>query len=368
VDSTKLRQIIDLGRERKRVCETDLGGRTYLRFIDKFRGVPEGTIVIDGTVVWGYPKIGRILWLETGVPARFQGPFWVEEKIDGYNVRIFRLGDELLAFTRRGYLCPFTTDRLPDLLDVRVFEEHPETVVCGEVAGPENPYNEGAPPFISTDVKLFIFDLMEHERPGFLPHRDKIRLLAAYGLPGVPQLGRHEPSDLERLRELLLRLDEDGHEGIILKEDSPKDRRVKYVTGRINISDIRVSEGSIRQLPAEFFMHRVLRLVLFQEEHGIEPTPEICRDLGESMINGARRAIEQFRNERRVYHRFRCRFRRRRNAELMMQSMTRLLGSAQVRQRRLEKMGDYYVLEFDKMLPKTTGMLEYLLGGGVLFD
>jgi putative ATP-dependent DNA ligase len=368
VDISALRHIIELAQQRKRACETDLGGRKYLRFVDKFRGVPEGTVVIDDAVIWGYPKIGRILWLDTGVPAQFQGPFWAEEKIDGYNVRIFRLGDDLLAFTRRGYLCPFTTDRLPDLLNVRVFDDHPGIVLCAEVAGPENPYNEGAPAFIREDVQSFVFDLMEQNRPGFLSHRDKINLLQAYGLPGVSQLGRFQSSDLEQLKALLLRLDEDGREGVVLKEDAVGDKRVKYITGSINISDIRVSEGSMRQLPAEFFMHRVLRLVLFMEQQGIEPTPAVYRDLGESMVDGAHRAIEQFRREHRVYHRFRCRFRRRGNAELMMQSMSRLLGSAQVRQQRLEKKGDHYLLEFDKILPKTTGMLKYLLGGGVLFD
>lgn len=283
-------------------------------------------------------------------------------------MRIFRHGDAILALTRRGYVCPFTTDRLPDLLDLRLFADQPELVLCAEVAGPENPYNEGSPPFIATDVQLFIFDVMRRNQPGFLSHPEKIRLLDAYGLPGVPQHGRYEPHASAALEQRVMQLDREGREGLVFKEDSPGDRRVKYVTGRINLSDIRVSEGSIQQLPPEFFMHRILRLALFLEEHGIAPTPALQQELGQSLLNGALNAIHQYQAEHKVCHHFRCRFRQRANAELLFQSLETLLGKGQVRRHRLEPEGQFYRLEFSKVLPRTTGLLGHILKGGIIFD
>ncbi|MDQ2693930.1 MAG: RNA ligase [Pseudomonadota bacterium] len=368
LDPDHLQQHLAVARDRRRARLTRIGPWEYLQFTGKYKSVPEGTVVFGDTVIWGYPRIGRILQLDTGIPSQFAGPFWVEEKIDGYNVRLFRHGPDTLAVTRRGYICPFTTDRLDDLLDTRLLEERPELVLCAEVAGPENPYNEGSPPFIREDVQLFVFDVMRKDHPGCLPYREKTDLLEQWRLPAVPRLGRFGPDELAAVKEIILRFDGEGREGIVLKEDAPRDRRVKYVTGSSNVVDIRVNEGNIQQLPAEYFMHRILRLALFLEEHGIEPTPVLCRRLGESLINGTLAAIGQYRQRSKVYHTFRCRFRQRANAELMMRDIRQRLGKYQVRRRRLKKIDGYYVLEFDKVLPRTTGLFAQLLKGGLVFD
>lgn len=368
VDPDQLRQTIALARERNRARETRLGCWNYLRFDARVRFIPEGTAVFGDRVVWGYPKIGRILQLQPGIEAQLQAPFWVEEKIDGYNVRLLRQDGDLLALTRRGYVCPFTTDRAPDFIDTRLFDAHPELVLCAEVAGPDNPYNEGSPPFIDEDVQFFVFDVMRQDQPQCLPHRDKIELVEAFGLPAVPSYGRFKAQDLDSLRTLILRLDREGREGIVLKEDSPEDRRVKYVTGRSGISDVQVNEGSLQQLPAEYFLQRVLRLALFLEEHDLEPTPAMYRELGEAFVKGTLDTIAQYRDRRKVCHRFRCRFRRRSNAELMLRDLKRRLGRYQVHRRALRKEGDYWVLEFEKVLPRTTGVLAQLLKGGIVYD
>ena len=368
IDPRELQETIDAARERKRARSIRIGKWEYLRFDGKVKFIPEGTALFGDDLIWGYPKIGRIFQLEAGIAAHFEKPFWIEEKIDGYNVRIFRHGEDVLAITRRGYICPFTTDRVPDFVDMRIFDERPELVLCAEVAGPDNPYNEGRPPFILEDIRLYVFDIMRKGRSDFLPQREKKRLLEDYALPSVPRFGRYRFQQIGEIKELILRLDREGREGILLKEDSSRDYRVKYVTGRINISDIRVSKGSVRQLPPEYFMHRILRLALFLEEHDLKVTPAIQQDLGEALIDGILSTVEQFREENKVLHGFRCRFRNRANAELMMRDMSSRLGRRQMRQRRLEKEGDYYVLEFEKILPKTTGLLQSLLSGGVVFD
>lgn len=368
MDPTERHQTLALAREQGRLQETQLGPWQYLRLNQDCHELPEGTVVFGDTVIFGYPHIGRIFWLTTGLREQLSGPCWVEEKVDGYNVRLFRHGDSVLALTRRGYLCPFTSDRLADLLDLRVFAEQPDLVLCAEVAGPENPYNEAAPAAITEDVRLFVFDAMRHNRLGLLPPREKLALVERYGLPAVPQFGLHRLDDLEPLRALLLELDRTGREGVVFKEDTPPHHRIKYVTGNSALSDLRATSLAIRQLPAEYFMQRVLRLALFRCEHGLPVTGDLAQALGESLLDGMVAAIDQQQRQHKVCHTFRCRFRQRANAELLMAALGQRLGEGQVRLLRLAPEGAYWRLEFTKGLPRTTGLLGHLLSGGLVFD
>ncbi len=68
------------------------------------------------------PKIGRLLRLDSGVRAQFHQSFSVEDKVHGYNVRVSSRRGRVLAVIRQGRICPFTTDRIHDLVDTRVFD------------------------------------------------------------------------------------------------------------------------------------------------------------------------------------------------------------------------------------------------------
>lgn len=359
---------VQTARRRNRTVEESLGQWRYLRVAKKSPPFPSGTAIFDRQVIWSYPSIGRLMQLESGLRQQFDAPFWVEEKIDGYNVRVFKHGKDVLALTRRGYICPFTTDRLPDLLGLSIFDQRPEVVLCAEVAGPENPYNEAHPPYVTEDVRLFVFDMMRKNAPGFLPYEERMRLMRAYDLPGATQYGRYRASDLAPLKALLHTLDQEGKEGVVFKEDSERGRRAKYVTSQANLSDIRATAIGLLQLPPEYYTQRLLRLVLFMDEEGIEGSQALYAELGEAMIEGVYAAIRQYKQHRQVFRTFRCRFRQRANALLLVEALARLLGPAYFRQRRLEAEGEFYVLEFDKVLPRESETLGNLLGGGLTFD
>jgi putative ATP-dependent DNA ligase len=345
-----------------------LGRWAYVRFAAPHRGIPRGTAVFADAVIWGYPEIGRLLRLDSGLRRQFRAPFWVEEKVDGYNVRLFQAQGDVLALTRRGYLCPFTTDRLPDLLDLRVFAERPDLVLCAEVAGPDNPYTESSPPYVTEDVRLFVFDVMRKDAPQLLPQAERLQLLQAYGLPGVPQYGRYEVGDVEALKALLRRLDAEGREGVVLKEDGPEPRRAKYVTGSTTLRDLQTTAAAMAQLPPEYYTQRLLRLALFLDEHDMAGRRQLAGALGEGLIEGLLQAVRQYRHHGKVLRTFRCRFRQEANAALFTRSLRRLLGEAQVQLRGLRQEGAFYVLEFDKILPRATGVFAQLLGGGLVFD
>lgn len=84
----------------------------------------------------------------------------VEEKMNGYNVRIAIAKEEILAITRSGYICPYTTQKGKRETEPEIFDDFPELVLYGEMIGPDNPY-------VSKDiygiesVEFYIFDIRE---------------------------------------------------------------------------------------------------------------------------------------------------------------------------------------------------------------
>lgn len=359
---------LDSALAQRKAFREYFGERAYIRLHDSLDDAPKGTVVLNETVIYGYPQIGRILRLETGLQEQFRHPFHVEEKVDGYNVRVIRYDGRHLALTRGGFICPFTTDRLPDLMNLAVFDEHPDLVVCAEVAGPDNPYLVGHPPYVSEDVRLFVFDLMRQNQPAFLDDGTKEAVVGRYGLNSVTRLGRFTANDWAALQDLVRRFNDEGREGIVLKEEAPGARRAKYVTSNSSIEDIAVTAENMLQLPGEYFTGRILRLVLFMDEERLIPDDGLYRRLGHGFLDGLFRAVEQFKREGKVFHTYRCRFRRRENAEGFVRFLKHALGHGHVVQRRLYEEAGYVVLEFDKDFPKMTGLLGHLMGGGMVFD
>jgi putative ATP-dependent DNA ligase len=354
--------------EHRKVRREHYPGGEYLRLTDGFQGLPRGTAIFGETLVYGYPQVGRIVRLDQGLREQIQGSFWAEEKIDGYNVRIARIGDRVLAFTRGGFDCPFTTDRLPDLIDLSFFEAHPDLVLCAEAAGPDTPYVVGHPPHVTEDVRLFVFDIMRLGAPGFLPLSEKYALVDTHGLPAVDRFGPFTARDYGKVRDILRELNEKGREGLVFKEDRPNGRRVKYVTADSSVTDIEVNMHDMLQLPPAYFTGRILRLALFEDEVGREATAELAGRLGEAFLDGLSETLEQFRRDRRVYDTFRCRFRDPANAARLLERIRRSDRRVHVSQRRLLKEGDLYLLEFDKVYDAMTGLLNHLLKGGVVYD
>ena len=91
----------------------------------------------------------------------FEDDVAVEEKMNGYNVRIASLDGDIVAFTRGGYVCPFTTKKAPQILDLNDFSMiiH-RLVICGEMVGTDNPYVSHYYPEIGK-LGFKIFDIRE---------------------------------------------------------------------------------------------------------------------------------------------------------------------------------------------------------------
>jgi len=260
-------------------------GREYFSLPDERHGIERGTVIVDDTVVRGFPSIPRVLVLDPGVPDFFDGSVTIEEKLNGYNVRIARVDDEILAFTRSGYVCPFTTSLAGEYPLDDLFEEFPEQVVCGELIGPENPYTthdyaavEGA--------ELRVFDLRHRLRGDPMAVADRRACCDRFDLPQVPAFGTHDPGEaVDAIRETIADLDEAGREGVVIKSQDGR-QTLKYTTSAIHRADLAHAFDKPFDYGRDFLFARVIREAFQAVEFGDsdEEARERARDLGEAIL------------------------------------------------------------------------------------
>ncbi|MCD6524014.1 MAG: RNA ligase [Thermococcus sp.] len=279
-----------------RIEEDTFEGIRYVRFRDSAKGFRRGTVVFeDGTVVSGFPHIKRVVQLENGVKRIFKGrPFYVEEKVDGYNVRVVKVKGRVLALTRGGFVCPFTTERILDFVNEEFFKDYPNLVLVGEMAGPESPYLVEGPPYVEEDIEFFLFDIQEKGTGRSLPAGERYRLAEEYGIPQVEVFGLYDRSRIEELYDLIERLSREGREGIVMK--TPDMRKVaKYVTPYANINDIKIGSHIFFDLPHGYFMGRISRLAFYIAERKIrgEEFDEYTKALGEALLKPLVESIEE---------------------------------------------------------------------------
>lgn len=264
---------------------TDLG-REYLALPTPHHGLERGTVLVDGVVVRGYPSVPRVLHLGAGVPRFFDaGPVAVEEKLNGYNVRIVDV-DGPLAFTRGGYLCPFTTERARDLLDLGpFFDAHPEAMLCAEFVGPETPYTTHDYADVdSHDIRVFgIRDRRSGEPLGV----DRRRALCEQFGFRQPELFGQFALDVaaERVHAVVDDLAVRDREGVVMKSLDGT-ALLKYTTERQHHAELAYAFELPFERGQDFFFSRVLREAFQAYERGESPERlrERAQALGESIL------------------------------------------------------------------------------------
>lgn len=357
----------------KRLEQVTTARSSYQRIREDVAGYSRGILLLpDGRVVPHYPRIGRIFHLASGLREHFDGAFAVEEKIDGYNVRLFRLDDEIVAVTRGGYPCPFALDRLPELLDIArleaLFERWPDLVLGAEIAGPGNPYMDLGSARVSGDVALFVFDALS-AMTGFWPVQARRELLDEYAIPQAPFLGIFESDAPERLYPVIRDLDRQGAEGVVFKPLDGNEGRLKYVTPGINLTDVWEDAPLELELPPEFFMHRVARMVMALRELGMhDRLHDMARDFGEALVEGFDQALNAFETEQALSKTYEVRLRTEAGADALMAHLGLHSRTVDVKELSREWDGGHWMLRFRKTFRRSTDRLHHMLGGGSVFD
>jgi len=259
-------EIIKL-QNKKAIHTEQFNGLSLVRLTKDYRYYPRGTIFFDGGIIPGYPRIMRVLHLGNGIRRYLKGIFYVEEKVDGYNVRVAMIHGSLFAFTRGGFICPFTTNRISSLIDLDFFNKYPGCGIAGEVVGPGSPYNTEAIPYISEDIVFFAFDLFDKDGKN-LSVEERYKILEPFRIQQVRKWGPFSAEDTDTIRKVVLELDRDCREGIVVKPIS-NGKMIKCVTLSSSLRDLQASADLITEIPAGYYIQRILRAVFFSHEFGV---------------------------------------------------------------------------------------------------
>ncbi|MFQ3294586.1 MAG: putative ATP-dependent DNA ligase [Natrialbaceae archaeon] len=273
-------------------------GTEYRSLPDYRKHLEKGTVLIAGMVVRGFPKIPRTLVIEEGIPRYFAGEFAVEEKMNGYNVRVTQIGNEVYAFTRGGIICPYTTWKVEADLDLEpFFEEYPGTMVCGEMAGPENPYT----PHDYEDIDSLAFrafDVRDRETGESIRVSDRRSILEEFDIPQVPFFGVFSPREaVEELPGIIDELDDAGREGIVMKTPHVT-QQLKYTTSSANRGSLAFAFSLPFDYGQDFMFRRIIREAFQSAEWDESPQQarERAHALGEAILLSMTDTIEDVGN------------------------------------------------------------------------
>ena len=222
-----------------------------------------GTMVIKGDaieVVRGFPKIRRTLMLNPALEKHFPLEVAVEEKMNGYNVRIAQVNGKTVAFTRGGYICPYTSRKATQILDLDdFFQDHPEMVICGEMVGTLNPYVSHYYPEVGK-LGFRIFDLREKLTNTPLPVLVKRELLADYHLEPVRLLGIFPVKEAaEKIMEITMELGENDREGVVMKDPLMQLEPLKYTSSQAQAAELEYALSFPFDLAQAFLFSRIIR-------------------------------------------------------------------------------------------------------------
>src|SRR3989337_3080100 len=104
--------------------------------------------------------------------------------MNGYNVRVALIENNLVALTRGGFICPYTTEKANDLIGRDFFQDHPDLVLCGEMVGPDSPYVPKTFYDIES-LEFFVFDIREKITGKPMPVMERRKLVEEFGLRSV---------------------------------------------------------------------------------------------------------------------------------------------------------------------------------------
>lgn len=261
-----------------------------LQFRKSVGRIESGTMVCfcnEIHIIRGFPKIRRTLMLKGALESHFHKEVAVEEKMNGYNVRIAFLDPDILAFTRGGYVCPYTTKKALEIMDLsEFFQDNPSLVICGEMIGTDNPYVSHYYPEIGK-LGFRIFDIREKLSGKPLTIKKKRLLLKKYGLPPVRLLGIYSITGASsEILKLVKKLGDEGREGVVIKDPEMKIPPLKYTSSQAHDDELVYAFKFPFDLGKSFFFSRVIRegFQSYEMQESEDEMKKRAHRLGESIL------------------------------------------------------------------------------------
>jgi putative ATP-dependent DNA ligase len=335
-----------------------------IRLTQDYKNYPRGTIFYEGGLIPGYQRIMRVLHLENGIKRYFKEKFYIEEKVDGYNVRIVTINGHSIAFTRGGFVCPFTTNRIPDLIDLTFFHKYPGYIINGEVVGPGSPYNTEIIPYINEDVLFFSFDIFD-TRSRKISIEERYSILEQFKIPQVRRWGPFSVSDVDKAREVVLGLDKDGREGIVIKPVS-SGKQIKFVTLSSCLRDLQASSNLITELPAGFYIQRILRAIFFCHEFGVALDEHFLLESAKALCLSPQKVLKEVADGGNVRESFEINVISKNTIYELMEHLKR--SGVSTKLLSIEKVDHFYKTKFHRIYTEGTREIRHRLMGHGFFD
>jgi len=342
----------------------------YYRFEKGISGFEAGTAVFKHgdniLVVKGFPKIQRAIVLEPAVRVHFEGisTIAIEEKMNGYNVRIACIDGKVIALTRGGLICPYTTEKVTGEIDPDFFQAHPNLVLCGEMVGPDNPY---VPKNIYPDVKsvsIFIFDIREKTTGKPLTIEQKYELCTRFNIKTVRYYGEYPlQSAAEIITQIIKELGTEDREGVVIKDPGMNHPAIKYTSSQSTNNDLKYAFQFYNDYGRDFFLSRVIRegFQSVEWDDNEEALHDRCCRLGESIIKPMVETIKKRKQGERIAEDVRIRVNNLETAWQFEDHLKRLGVDAQFEEPVFEN-GQYLIL-IRKINKSTNDRTSALLDG-----
>jgi putative ATP-dependent DNA ligase len=268
----------------------DSQGVNALQFRKRIHNIESGTMICFGDeveVIRGFPKIRRTLMLSSTLKDHFTDEVAVEEKMNGYNVRIALVNGRIIAFTRGGYICPYTTRKAPEIMDMTdFFKDHPELVICGEMVGTENPYVTHYYKEIGS-LGFRIFDLREKVTNQPMSLHDKREMLEKYGLPPVRLFGIYDVDEaVFEVESIIKNLEQTNREGVVMKDPQMQTPPLKYTSSHAHADELKYAFTYPFDFGRPFFFSRVIRegFQAYELNESGEDLKKRAQRLGEAIL------------------------------------------------------------------------------------
>lgn len=265
-------------------------GTPALQFKKDVGKIEAGTVIYfkaNIEVIRGFPKIRRTLMLSPTLKNHFKDKIIAEEKMNGYNVRIALIGDEIVALTRRGYMCPYTTKKAVEIMDLEeFFNENHDLVICGEMVGTDNPYVSHYYEEIGS-LGFRIFDIRKKLSNTPLSIKDKHKILKKYGLPAVRVLGTYNVDEApHKIKKVIKEIGESKREGMVLKDPEMIIPPLKYTSSQAHADELKYAFTYPFDFGRDFLFSRVIRegFQAFENEENEEELQKRAHQLGESIL------------------------------------------------------------------------------------
>lgn len=287
VKSEKLNEAIEKGI----IKFFEFHGHPALQFRKGLGKIEDGTVIYFRDkieVIRGFPKIRRTLILSPTLKMHFKDEIVVEEKMNGYNVRIASIGDQIIALTRRGYMCPYTTKKAIEILDLdSFFNNNPDLVICGEMVGTENPYVSHYYEEIG-NLGFRIFDIRKKVSNEPLKIKEKREILDKYKLTGVRVFGILKVDEApEKIKEIIKEIGENKREGVVMKDPQMEISPLKYTSSLAHDYEISYAFTYPFDFGKDFFFSRVIRegFQAYEMKENEEELKKRAQRLGDSILN-----------------------------------------------------------------------------------